>query len=227
MFRASAPRTLRCMSMKRVLVGFVPWIVFTLVATRLGPGAVGVACVLAFVVAVGLVVRSVSRGESPKLLEVTGAAVFLGLAVVAAAVPGVDGVLADYGRALAAAILAAVIFALLPVMPFTEQYARESVPREYWHTAEFRSINRRISAAWGGVVAVMALSHAVAGTVEVPDPGVGPLHRPVDLAFNWIIPGLLVWAAAGYTRRVSGERGSVPTARGPVAPQGVHERGSR
>jgi hypothetical protein len=36
------------MSMKQVLVGFVPWIVFTLVATRIGPGAVGVACALAF-----------------------------------------------------------------------------------------------------------------------------------------------------------------------------------
>jgi hypothetical protein len=39
------------MSMKKVLVGFVPWIVFTLIATRVGPGAVGAACALAFVVA--------------------------------------------------------------------------------------------------------------------------------------------------------------------------------
>jgi hypothetical protein len=56
-------------------------------------------------------------------------------------------------------------------------------------------------------VAVMALSHAVAGTFEVPDPGVGLLHRPVDLVFNWIVPGLLVWAAAGYTQRLAGGPG--------------------
>jgi hypothetical protein len=192
------------MSMTKVFVGFVPWIVFSLVATRLGPGAVAAACALALLVALGLVVRSVSRGETPKLLEVSGAVVFLGLGVLAVVDTALDAVLAEYGRALAAAMLALVIFVLLPVMPFTEQYARESVPREYWHTPQFRSINRRISAAWGGVVAAVAVSHAVAGTFEVPDPGVRLLHRPVDLLFNWVVPGLLVWAAARHTQRVTG-----------------------
>lgn len=196
--------------MQKVLLGFVPWIVFSLVATRVGPGAVGVACVLAFVLAVGLIVRSLRRGESAKLLEVTGAAVFLVLGIASVADPGIDALLAGYGRAIAAAVLAAVILVTLPVMPFTEQYARESVPREYWHTPQFRSINRRISAAWGGVVAAMAVSHAVAGTFETPDPGFGLLHRPVDLLFNWIVPGLLVWAAARYSQRVSGAPDDTP-----------------
>lgn len=207
----------RRMSIQKVFVGFVPWVVFTLVASRLGPGAVGVACVLAFLVALGLIARSVVRGESPKLLEVTGAVVFLTLSVVAGVDSGADAFLAGYGRALAALVLAVVIFALLPVLPFTEQYARESVPRAYWHTPEFRSINRRISAAWGAVVAVMALSHAVAGSVEVPEPGVGPLHRPVDLLFNWIVPGLLVWVAFRYTQRVSGSADSTDRASSPVS----------
>lgn len=193
------------MSMKKVLVGFVPWIVFTLIATRIGPGAVGVACALAFVVAVGLIVRSVSRNESPKLLEVVGAVVFLLLGGVSFLYPATDAFLSSYGRALAATILAAVIFLLLPVMPFTEQYARESVPREYWHSPTFRSINRRISAAWGGAIAAMALSHVVAGMFETPVAGAGLLHRPVDLLFNWIVPALLLWAAARYTQRAAGD----------------------
>jgi hypothetical protein len=196
------------MSFTKVLTGFVPWIVFSLIATRFGPGAVGVACVLAALVAAGLVARSLTRGESAKLLEVTGVVVFVGLAVVAVAVPGVDAFLASYGRALAAAILAVVIFALLPVMPFTEQYARESVPRQYWHTREFRAVNRRISAVWGAAVAVMAVGHAIAGTFEVPDPGVGPLHRPVDLVFNWVIPGALVWWAVKRTGQLTRHAGS-------------------
>ncbi|GAA4800499.1 hypothetical protein GCM10023200_41710 [Actinomycetospora chlora] len=196
------------MSFTKVLTGFVPWIVFSLIATRLGPGAVGVACVLAALVAGGLIARSLARGESAKLLEVTGVVVFVGLGVVAVAVPGVDAFLASYGRALAAAILAVVIFALLPVMPFTEQYARESVPRQYWHTREFRAVNRRISAVWGAAVAVMAVGHAIAGTFEVPDPGVGPLHRPVDLVFNWLVPGALVWWAAQRTRQLTSHAGS-------------------
>lgn len=206
------------MSFTKVLVGFVPWIVFSLVATRLGPHAVGVACLLAFLVAGALIARSIMKGESAKLLEVTGAVVFLVLAIVAAVVPGIDGFLSSYGRALAAAILAVVIFALLPVLPFTEQYARESVPREYWHTAQFRAINRRISATWGAVVAVMAVGHAIAGTFEVPDPGVGPLHRPVDLVFNWLIPGALVWYAAKQTQRISGHHSSGTVSSGVDAP---------
>jgi hypothetical protein len=210
MIRGADQTTLPVMSMTKVLVGFVPWIVFSLVATRLGAGAVGAACVLALLVAVGLIARSVLRGQTPKLLEVTAAVVFLALGVVAEFVPGSDALLSSYGRAVAAAILAVVIFALLPVIPFTEQYARESVARQYWHTGEFRAINRRVSAAWGGVIAAMAASHAVAGTFEVPDPGVGLLHRPIDLVFNWIIPGLLVWAAVHYTQRTSGHADTGP-----------------
>ena len=121
---------------------------------------------------------------------------------------------------MAATILAAAIFLLLPVMPFTEQYARESVPREYWHTATFRSVNPRISAAWAGVIAVMALSHVVAGTFEIPDPGARLLHRPVDLLFNWVVPALLLWAAARYTQRVT-----VRSAQ--EAPAASHEIGRR
>jgi hypothetical protein len=145
-----------------------------------------------------------SRKESPKLLEVVGAVVFLVLGGISVLHPASDAFLAGYGRALAATILAAVIFLLLPVMPFTEQYARESVPREYWHSPTFRSINRRISAAWGGAIAVMALSHVVAGMFETPGGAAGLLHRPLDLVFNWIVPALLLWAAARYTQRIAG-----------------------
>jgi hypothetical protein len=196
------------MTMSKVLVGFVPWSVFSLFVARVGPGAVAAACVLALLVAAGLVMRSLCSGESPKLLEIVAVVVFFGLAVVAFTVPTTDGFLAGYGRALAAAILAVVILGLAPVLPFTEQYARESVPREYWHTPAFRSVNRRLSTTWGGVVAAMAVSHTAAGFLELPDPGVGILHRPIDLLFNWIVPALLVWAAVHYTQRVSDAAGS-------------------
>lgn len=115
------------MSMQKALVGFVPWLVFTAMATRGGVGAVGAAAVLAFLVALGLVIRSTVRGESVKLLEVI-AVVFGGYALVALLDPSADAFLADYGRALAALLLAAVIFVLLPVLPFTEQYARKVCP---------------------------------------------------------------------------------------------------
>jgi hypothetical protein len=158
---------------------------------------------LALAVAVGLIGRSMVRGETPKLLEVTGAVVFLGLGVVAFAMPGSDAFLAGYGRALAALVLAVVIFATLPVMPFTEQYARESVPEQFWHTGRFRATNQRISAVWGAVIVGMAVCHGVAGVFDSPNTVVGPLYRPIDLVFNWVVPALLLWAAVAFTHQAS------------------------
>ncbi|MEJ2865381.1 hypothetical protein [Actinomycetospora flava] len=210
------------MSFLKTLSGFAPWIVFTLTASRLGPGAVGVACLLALAVAVGLIAREMIKGESPKLLEVSAAVVFLALGIVAFAVPGVDAFLAGYGRALAAAALAAIIFATLPVMPFTEQYARESVPREFWHTERFRSINRRISAVWGAVIVGMAVSHTVAGTFDAPGAGAG--FRPTDLVFNWVVPGLLIWAAIAFTHKTQAAAKADHDARAHGAPEATSPR---
>jgi hypothetical protein len=200
------------MSTKQILLGFLPWIAFSVVATRVGPGAVGTAALLAFAVAAGLLVHSMVRGRSPKLLEVAGAVTFALAGIWATVSPASDVVLASYGRGGAALILAALIFLTLPVRPFTEQYARESVPEQYWHSPQFHAINRRISAAWGAAVAVMGVGHLIAGALTaqaVEYSGYLP-SRPVDLLLNWIVPGLLVLAAARYTTRVTTEAGRSP-----------------
>ena len=62
----------------------------------------------------------------------------------------------DYGRGVCALILAVIMLGSLLVVPFTEQYAREQVPPAYWHSPVFRVLNRRISAAFGLAVLVMA-----------------------------------------------------------------------
>lgn len=199
------------MSMLKVFAGFIPWIVFSLVATRTGTGAVATAGFLAFLVAAAFVIRSVRRGESPKVLEVTGAVAFAGIGLAAFLDPRADAFLASYGRSLATWTLAVVIFAMLPVMPFTEQYARESVPREYWHTERFRSVNRRISAAWGLAIASMAAGHLLASLFSRADLGITLPARPLDLVFNWILPIALVWWAVRYTARA--RKGPDDTAR--------------
>ena len=199
------------MSMLKVLTGFIPWIVFSLVATREGAGAVTTAALLAFFVAAAFLIVSRVRGRSPKLLEVTGAVVFAAFGIVGAVNPAVDAFLADYGRALATFILAVVIFALLPVLPFTEQYARETVPQQYWHSPVFRSVNRRISAAWGAVIAGHAVSTALASVLT--EPATTLPSRPVDLLFNWVIPVLLTWWAWRYTARVSAHAHDAAAAR--------------
>lgn len=189
--------------MLKVLTGFIPWIVFSLVATREGAGGVTTAALLAFFVAVAFLIMSMIRGRSLKLLEVTGAVVFAAFGVVGGVNPAVDTFLTDYGRALATLILAVVIFAALPVMPFTEQYARQEVPQQYWHSPVFRSVNRRISATWGAVIVLHAVSNTLAGVLT--EPATTLPSRPVDLLFNWVIPVLLTWWAWRYTARVSAD----------------------
>jgi hypothetical protein len=191
------------MSKLRVFAGFIPWIVFSLFATRTGTGTVATAGFLGCAVAVLFIIRDARRGESPKVLEVTGAIAFAAIAIASLVDPRADAFLATYGRSLATWTLAIVIFAMLPFMPFTEQYARESVPREYWHTPRFRSINRRISAAWGVAIAVMAASHLLAALFISVGTDIGVPSRPIDLFFNWILPIVVIWWAVRYTIRYS------------------------
>ena len=65
-----------------------------------------------------------------------------------------DSWLATWGGAGVGLVLGAFILALVPVMPFTEQYAREEVPRQEWGSATFKRINHALSLAWG--TAIMA-----------------------------------------------------------------------
>ena len=182
------------MSKLKVLTGFIPWAVFSLITTREGPAGVTTAALLAYFVAGAFLIVSIIRVRSPKVLEVTAAVVFAAFGFVAGNDPGTDAFLTDYGRSLAALVLAVVIFVLLPVLPFTEQYARETVPEQYWRLPRFRSINRRISAAWGAAIGLMAVSHALAATLTEPGPA-------VDLLLNWVVPAALLLCAALYTSR--------------------------
>jgi len=195
------------MSVKQILLGFLPWVAFSMISTRVGPGAVGMAALLALVLAAVFVARSIMRGESPKLLEVTAVITFAAIGAWALLDPASDDFLAFYGRGAVALILAAVIAGSLVIRPFTEQYAREAVPQQYWDSPQFHAVNRKISAAWAGAVGVMGIGHLIAGVLaaQAADNGGGhPTARPGDLIFNWVIPGLLVYATVKYSQRVVG-----------------------
>jgi intracellular septation protein A len=199
------------MSSKQILLGFLPWIAFSAISTRVGPGAVGMAALLALVLAVVMVIRSRSHGQSLKLIEVTAVVTFAVYGVWALIDPASDDFLASYGRGVAALVLAAVIAVSLLVRPFTEQYARESVPQQYWDSPEFHAKNRKISAAWAGAVAVMGLGHLLAGALAATEPTGYLIGRPIDLIFNWLIPGALIVMTVRYTRTVAGDQATHTT----------------
>jgi hypothetical protein len=131
------------------------------------------------------------------MIEVAAVATFIGFAVVAfVADASVTHWLTRYARAVAAGVLACLVFGSLLFVPFTEQYARETVPREHWSSPRFKAINRRLTALWGGVFAAMTVSHVIAGVID---------HRITNLIFNWAIPiALVVWGTKQSTGAKAG-----------------------
>jgi hypothetical protein len=174
-----------------IYLAFIPWVVFTLVAQH---STLKLAAVGALLASVMIAARSVRAGGA-KLLELGAVLAFVAFTVVAfTAEPGTAAFVDRYARAIAAGLLATIALGSLLAVPFTEQYARETVPRQYWSSPGFTQINRQLTAMWGWVFAVMVPAHVIAGALDT--------HR-ANLIFNWAIPIALVIWAAKRTARVS------------------------
>jgi hypothetical protein len=165
-----------------VFIALVPWVLFTVVAEH---GTLKLASLAALVIAAGISLPSILKGR-PKLLELGAVIAFIGFTVVAFAADASLGEFVErYARAIAAALLALIAFASLVAVPFTEQYARDEVPRELWSTPKFKSVNRRLTLMWGTVFAAMVPFHVAAGAIDT---------RPTNIILNWAVPiGLVVW----------------------------------
>jgi hypothetical protein len=172
-----------------MFLGLLSWVLFTIIAEH---GTLKAASIAALVIAVGVALASMRGGGRPKMIETAAVATFVVFSVVAfIADPSLTHWLTRYARAIAAAVLAVLVFGSLLFVPFTEEYARESVPRQFWETAQFKAVNRHLTVLWGAVFAVMTCSHIIAGAVD----------RPVtNIVFNWVIPiWLVVWGSKQST----------------------------
>lgn len=166
-----------------IYVAFVPWLLFSVITTH---AEVRAAAVIALVAAVVISLPSIRDGR-PKALEIGTIVAFVGFTIVALTADAETREwLARYARGIAAALLALIAFGSLLRTPFTEQYARESVPSEYWSSPRFKAINRQLTTMWGLVFLLMVPSHVAAGAIDT--------HRAATI-FNWVIPvGLVVIA---------------------------------
>jgi hypothetical protein len=170
-----------------LILSFLPLIAFSLLARLLPHGDVGAAALTAAVIAVigAVAVRPV---WPPKVLNATSIVLFTVFAVVGfAGSAGTDRWLATWAAAGVALVMGLVILALIPVMPFTEQFARLSTPQAYWSSPTFKQINRVLSRAWGvallGVGAARLVAVAVNGHTT---------RRLPDLLLGLVIPGLIL-----------------------------------
>ena len=129
--------------MLRLIIGFLPWIIF---------GALGsrwpfLALILALAVSAVAVARQ-AFSHSLKILDAVTLAFFVFITI------GLIGfgltILATYMTLIVNLTLMAVAWGSLIVgAPFTIQYAREQTPPEVWRTPLFLRINQAITAVWG------------------------------------------------------------------------------
>ncbi len=176
-----------------VFIALAPWVLFTVVAQR---GTLQSAAVVALLTAIVIAGRSVMAG-SPKLLELAAVVSFAGFVAIAFAADASVGAWVErYARAIAAAVLALIAFASLATVPFTEQYAREQVPREHWHTPQFRAINRQLTLVWALVFTAMVPCHVVAGLIDT---------RAANIVLNWVVQIVLVMRGIDRMGVITGE----------------------
>jgi NADH:ubiquinone oxidoreductase subunit 6 (subunit J) len=167
---------------KGIFIALVPWILFTVLASH---SSLKLGSLVALAAAVVIAIPSVRSGR-PKVLEVGAVVTFVGFVVVAfVADSSTAHDVARYARGIAAGVLALIAFASLFSTPFTEQYAREQVPQEYWGSSRFKAVNRKLTTMWACIFAAMVPFHIIAGAVDT---------RAGNIVFNWAIPlGLVVW----------------------------------
>jgi hypothetical protein len=167
---------------KGIFIALIPWIVFSVLASH---ATLKLGSVAALVAAVVIALPGLRSGR-PKLLELGAVVTFIGFVFVAFLADASTGHwIARYARGIAALILALISFASLSFTPFTEQYARDQVPKQYWGSPKFKQINRKLTTMWACIFAAMVPFHIIAGTINT---------KPGNIVFNWAIPlGLVYW----------------------------------
>ncbi|MET7645502.1 hypothetical protein ABZS83_18030 [Streptomyces sp. NPDC005426] len=166
---------------------FAPWIIFDVIAA---PSTWEFATLAGLVAAVVLNLPDLRRG-SFKVLEITGIAFFAVLSVLALFLDRQDLLWVErYAQVLSSSVIAVVALGSLAFVPFTEQYARETTPREVWGSPVFRQVNQVLTLVWGGVFAATALLGLLA------------VHTSSGADwYNWIIPVVLLVLAVRFTER--------------------------
>jgi hypothetical protein len=154
------------MKSRSLIIAFLPLIVFSLLSRVLPHNDIGVAGLVAALAA--LAALAIARPVWPPKI-ITGCS-FVLFAVIAALGfslgRGDDRWLATWGGAGIGVVLGLIILALIPIMPFTEQFAREKVPQSGWNSPVFKQINLVLSAAWGAALVAAGASRVAAAAIN-------------------------------------------------------------
>ena len=170
-----------------LILAFLPLIVFSLLSRFLPHGDIGIAGLAAAVVALAVILTSHPIWP-PKILNTCSFVLFAVTAVLGFTLgQNDDRWLATWGGAGVGLVLGAIILVLVPVMPFTEQFARESVPEAEWSSPIFKKINRVLSIGWGLAIVGIGVSRVAAAAINGHT-----TRRLPDILLGLIIPGAII-----------------------------------
>src|SRR5580658_8893465 len=186
MSRPSGVFRLEGMKPLLLILSFLPLIAFSVLALLLPHNDIGVAGLVAAVIA-AIAMVAVRPVWPPKILNACSLVLFTELAIAGftgSASP--DRWLATWAAAGIGLVIGLIILALIPVMPFTEQFARQSTPQAYWASPTFKQINRVLSLGWGAALAGVGVSRLAAVAVN----GHTTRHLP-ELLLGLAIPAVI------------------------------------
>jgi intracellular septation protein A len=140
-----------------ILLSFGPFLLF---AVLMRFGDVLFALIAAAALSALLILRERRRGKSVKILEAGTVLLFGGLTIFTA-FTRYDWTILEGRLAVDLGLLVIVLGSIIARRPFTLQFAREEVPKEYWANPQFIATNYRISAAWALAFLVLVLADIV------------------------------------------------------------------
>jgi hypothetical protein len=178
-----------------LILAFTPLIVFSLLARLLPNGDIGIAALVAVVAA--LVAMAASRPFwPPKIINACSLVMFAVLAVLGLTLGAHDDRwLATWGGSGVGLVLGLVILVLVPYMPFTEQFARESTPQAYWGSPTFKKINRVLSIGWGVAIFALGVSRVLGAALSR-----GSTGRLPELLFGLVVPAVVILYMLRFSR---------------------------
>ena len=170
-----------------LMIGFSPLIAFSLLTKILPSGDVGVAGLVAAVAA--LIAIALSHPVwPPKIINTCSLVLFALIAVLGFTLGSHDDRwLANWGGAGMPLIIGLIILILVPVIPFTEQFARETTPQAYWSSPTFKKINRTLSVGWGVAIFAVGASRVAAAAINGHT-----TRRLPELLLGLVVPSVIL-----------------------------------
>jgi hypothetical protein len=140
-----------------ILLGFVPFIAFSLLTNLSVSLALWVAFGAAFVIAI----RDFAHARLLRALDVVSTGLFGLLAIYAGFIQPSLSVQA-LRLIVDAALLIIALVSLVRRAPFTTEYAQDFAPRDTWDTPQFQRTNYLLAIVWAVALAVMTAGDAAA-----------------------------------------------------------------